>query len=221
MLPDDFKITTEMLWQGALIFALLDTIYVPVLVWRVKPELFRRVKWVLAMIAGLVWSEIWRWAIGNFWNTVYIYVFPAWGKHFIPIVFGLFNALIALGLWTLALRFKINPVAGYCFVGGLWGALTHMWAVYRGVVSKPPMLQGASLVAAVVIAFFEYMFYWCVILTLSALGWWGWDYWRRKRGGALRLRVSTPYLRSVQVYDGETPSTQPSAQDECQGGGQA
>jgi hypothetical protein len=36
--------------------------------------------------------------------------------------------------------------------------LTHTWAVYRGVVDKPPMLQDASPVAAVVIAFFEYIF---------------------------------------------------------------
>ena len=181
MLPDDFKITTEMLWQGALIFALLDVVYVPVLVWRVKPESFRRVKWVLAVTAGLVWFAIWRWAIRNFWETVYIHVFPAWGEGFIPIVFGLFNALIALGLWALALRFKIHPVVGYCFVGGVWGALTHIWAVCRGIVDKPPMLLGASSVAAVVIAFFEYIFYWCVILTLSALGRWGWFFGRRNR----------------------------------------
>ena len=177
MLPDDFKITTEMLWQGVLVFALLDAVYVPLLVWRVKPVRFRQVKWMLVVATAITWYSIWRWAIGNFWNKVYIYVFPAWGEHFIPIVFGLFNALVALGLWKLVLHLRANPVVGYCLFGGLWGIPTHMWAVYRGVVSKPPMLQGASPVAAVVIAFFEYMFYWCVILTLSALGGWGWDFW--------------------------------------------
>jgi hypothetical protein len=34
------------------------------------------------------------------------------------------------------------------------------------------MLQGASPLAAVVIAFFEYMFYWCTILVLAkAVDW--------------------------------------------------
>lgn len=182
MLPDNFKITTEMLWQGALVFALLDAVYVPLLVWREKPVRFRQVKWMLVVVTAIAWYGIWRWAIGGFWDTVYVYVFPAWGKHFIPIVFGLFNALVALGLWNLVLHLRTNPVVGYCLAGGLWGILTHIWAVYRGVVSKPPMLQGASPVAAVVIAFFEYMFYWCVILTLSALGMWGWDFWRSPPG---------------------------------------
>jgi hypothetical protein len=181
VLPDDFKITTGMLWQGALIFASIDAVYVPLLVWRIKPDVFRKTKWGLAIIAGLVWYGIWRWAIRNFWETVYAHFFPAWGEQLIPIIFGFFNALIALGLWVLALRSRVHPVCGYCLYGGVWGALTHIWAVYRGVVSKPPMLQGASPVVAVMIAFFEYIFYWCVILTLSTFGWWNWSIWQSKR----------------------------------------
>jgi hypothetical protein len=36
---------------------------------------------------------------------------------------------------------------------------------HRGVVSKLPVLQGTSPAAAVVIAFFEFIFYWCIIET--------------------------------------------------------
>src|SRR5574341_2154410 len=40
----------------------------------------------------------------------------------------------------------------------------------------PPALQGANPVAAVVIAIFEFIFYWCIILGVAAL----WDYgWQR------------------------------------------
>lgn len=37
----DIKITTELLYQAALAFALLDTILVSLLVWRIKEETFQ------------------------------------------------------------------------------------------------------------------------------------------------------------------------------------
>lgn len=180
MIPEDIQITNNILLQGALVFALMDVVFVPILVWRIKLEQFQKIKWISFIVAGIIWFGIWQWAIGNFWESVYIHVFPAWGRPWIPAAFGLFNATIGLCLWALALRTRLNPTLSYCFLGGLWGILTHIWAVYRGVVEKPPMLQGASPVAAVIIAFFEYMFYWCVILSLSALLHWGWTSLRSK-----------------------------------------
>jgi hypothetical protein len=69
----------------------------------------------------------------------------------------------------LSLRISGKPVLTYCLLSGVLGSLTHIWAVYRGIVSKPPMLQGASPLAAIVFAFFEYIFYWCTILILATV----------------------------------------------------
>ena len=168
-MPVELKITTEILLKGALFFALVDVVYVPLLVWRVRKETFQRMRWPLAIVAAFVWYGIWAWAIGNFWETIYRYVFPAWGQTWIPLIAIIVAAAVAPGLWTLALRFKGNPVLIFCLLGGALGILTHIWAVYRGIVTLPPMLQGASPLAAVVIAFFEYMFYWCTILVIAAL----------------------------------------------------
>ena len=168
-MPADLRITTELLYKGALVFALMDAIYVPLLVWRVSDDAFHRLKWPLVLAAALFWYCIWSWAIGNFWDTVYHYVFPAWGPKWIPWIAGFVAAGVALGLWELSVRFKGKPVLFYCLFGGILGSLTHIWAVYRGIVTKPPMLQGASPLAAVIIAFFEYMFYWCTILVLAAI----------------------------------------------------
>jgi hypothetical protein len=174
MFPENIQITTQLLFQGAVLFALVDSVFVPLLIWRIRREQFQKVKWISVIVAGIIWFGIWQWAIGNFWDTVYIHVFPAWGRYLIPPAFGLLMAFIDLGLWSLAIRLRLHPVLGYALFGGLWGVCTHIWAVYRGIVEKPPMLQGASPIAAVVIAFFEFMFYWCVILSLSALMQWGW-----------------------------------------------
>jgi hypothetical protein len=108
----DIKITTELLYKGALIFALMDAIYVPLLARGANKETFRKLKWTLVIATVFVWYGIWSWAIGS---------------------------------------------------------LTHIWAVHRGIVTKPPMLQGASPLAAVVMAFFEFMFYWCTILVLAKM----------------------------------------------------
>lgn len=168
-MPSDIRITTELLYKGALVFALIDALYIPILLWLVKEETFRRLKWPLVVAAAWVWFGIWSWAIGNFWGTVYSYVFPPWAKTWVPWIAFVAAGIVALGLWTLSLRVNGRPFLIYCLLGGLLGSLTHIWAVHRGVVTKPPMLQGASPVGAVVFAFFEYILYWCVILTLGLI----------------------------------------------------
>ncbi len=168
-MDSDIKITTELLYKGALVFALMDAIYVPLLAWRVNREAFRKLKGPLVVAAALVWFGIWAWAIGNFWETVYSYVFPAPIGKWIPALAFVVAGAAVLGLWAIALRLRGNPILIYCLLGGALGSLTHLWAVYRGIVTRPPMLQGASPLAAVIIAFFEYMFYWCTILVLAKI----------------------------------------------------
>ena len=169
-MPDDLKITTAMLYQGALVFALMDAIYIPLLIWRVREETFRRLKWTLVIAAAFVWFGIWSWAIGNFWETVYSHVFPTWARSWTPWIAFVAAGGVAYLFWRVALRAKVKAVLIYCLLSGILGSLTHLWAVTRGTVTKPPMLQGASPLGAVTIAFFEYTFYWCVILTLAAVG---------------------------------------------------
>jgi hypothetical protein len=175
-LPSDIEVTSEMLWQGTLLFALIDLGFVPLLAWRIKRTRFRQLKWALVIATAIVWSMIWMWALNNFWDSVYRHFFPDWTRPFLPLFFGLLYAVVALVFWWGALRFSGNPVVGFCLFGGLWGMATHVWAVYRGIVDKPPMLQGASPVAAVVIAVFEFMFYWCIILNIAWLLRRGWQW---------------------------------------------
>jgi hypothetical protein len=168
-MPTDIKITTELLYKGALVFALMDAVYVPLLVWRVNEETFRRLKWLLVIAAASVWYGIWAWAIGNYWETVYSYVFPMWARTWVPWIAFVVAGAVALGLWRVTIRIKRYFIVTFCLMGGALGSLTHIWAVYRGIVTKPPMLQGASPLAAIVIAFFEFMFYWCTILAAAKI----------------------------------------------------
>ncbi len=168
-MPTDINITTELLYKGALIFALMDAVYVPLLARGVNKETFCKLKWTLVIAAAFVWYGIWSWAIGNYWEAVYSYIFPAWIARWVSWIAFFAAGVVVLGLWAIAMRIRWNPVLTYCLIGGALGSLTHIWAVQRGIVTKPPMLQGASPLAAVVIAFFEFMFYWCTILVLAKM----------------------------------------------------
>jgi len=184
-LPPDFRITNEMLWQGTLMFVLLDIVFVSVLVWRVKPFRFKAMKWLLVTITFIFWTLIWFWAISNFWETVYGYLFQDWARWFIPPVAGLLFAVIALLFWWLALKVSRRPGLSFFILGGIWGSLTHIWAVIMGITEKPPMLQGVDTTPVVIIAFFEFIFYWYIILSLSFLLNKGWEYlW-----GKIKLRI--------------------------------
>lgn len=175
-MPAEFKITTDLLYKGALVFALMDAAYIPLLMRLVSEDSFRGMKWALVLSAALVWWGIWSWVIGNFWDTVYRYVFPAWAQTWAAWIAFVGAGAIALVLWLLTIRLNRKLVLTFCLLGGVLGSLTHIWAVTRGIVTKPPMLQGASPLGAVVIAFFEYIFYWCTILLLAKIM----DWARRK-----------------------------------------
>ncbi len=165
----EYRITTEILWQASIIFALIDAFYVSILVLLLKPQVFRQIKTSLAITTGIFWAVVWILMSIFFWDSVYHYICPFWARWIIPPVYGLMFALIARMFWWLSQRLKINPIIGFCILGGLLGTLTHLWGISRGLIDKPPMLQGASPIAVLVLPFFEFIFYWSFILTIASL----------------------------------------------------
>ena len=199
ILPPDLKVTTEILWRGALIFALIDVVYVGVLVWRIKPAELRKLKWVIVGTTGVYWCIIWL-LIGSifFWEPVYHYVFPEWARWVIPPVYGVVFAAVGWLFWWLAFRLPGNPMINLCLLGGLWGMITHIWAIFRGILDKPPMLQGASPIATAVMPIFEFIFYWCIIISAASLLQRAWDWSRRLFNCRARARKrGSPILRFI------------------------
>jgi FtsH-binding integral membrane protein len=169
MHPPESKVTTEILWLGALIFGLVDIPFVVILARRIDRELFRQLRSVLIVTTGIFWCAIWGLMSLVYWEAVYHYVFPAWARWLIPPVYGCLFAGVALLFWSLSFRIPGRPVLNFCVLGGLWGTVTHIWGISRGLLEKPPMLQGTSPIAATIMPFFEFVFYWCTILTIALL----------------------------------------------------
>jgi len=164
----EIKVTTEILLKGALFFALIDIIFVTLLIKLIKPVDFQKMKWNLVAIMSIFFFVLFGILVSTvFWDSVYSYVFPTWSRWIIPPIYGLLFASYGLLVWWLSFRLSTNVILNYCLFGGIWGIITHLLAIYRGILEKPPMLQGANATAAVVIAAFEFIFYWCVCLSLT------------------------------------------------------
>jgi hypothetical protein len=168
-LPEGFKITTQVLLQGVLLFVVLDLFAVPLLTWRISTDRFGRLLPWLAISGYLTWFLIWAWAISVYWGSVYRFVFAGFPPQWLPPAMALLETAGTLLAAWIASRLFRRATLWFCLFGGIWGALTHLWALHRGIVRLPPMLQGAAPWAAVLVAVFEIMFYFCVILALASL----------------------------------------------------
>jgi hypothetical protein len=166
-LPEGARVTTALLLQGALVFALLDLGLLLLLVWLVKPARFHQIRRLLPIVTALYWFGLWLWVVTDFWESVYRYVFSSWSRWYLPPAQALLAGAVAALAGRLAPRLPGPPVLGYCLLGGVWGVVTHIKAVFSGIVEKPPLLQGTHPVGAIVIAFFEFTFYWCLIVGVS------------------------------------------------------
>jgi len=169
-IPDDLKVTNEILLRGALIFALIDIFFVAILYKLIKPAELERMKWELVLVMAVFFTVL----LGSvmsiiFWESVYCYVFPSWARWIVPPSYGLLFSLSGLFFWWISVRVPKFSVIIFCLTGGLWGILTHILAVQRGILDKPPMLKGSGPGAALTIAAFEFVFYWCICLSISII----------------------------------------------------
>ncbi len=166
-------VTTHLIWTCTAILAVLDVILILLSQRLVKREHFQQIRWLLAIAGGvfflLVWTSVLLWG----WDWFYIYIFPGWAHYLLPPLFGVFYALLALGMGWLCLKLPGNPAVTWCVLGGVEGLLSYIYAIYGlGAASKPPIMQGADPFVTLIFAVFEKAFYWSMILLACRLLWW-------------------------------------------------
>ncbi|MFH0842132.1 MAG: hypothetical protein V1903_05875 [Bacteroidota bacterium] len=168
IISDDIKVTTEILLKGALFFLLIDTVFVSVLTRLIKAEDLVKMKWRLITVMALFFFLLFGSIVSIiFWDSVYSYVFPPRARWIIPPLYGILFSMAGLLFWWIATRLKKYAVIIFLLLGGLWGVITHVLAILRGILEKPPMLKGSSPAAALTIAAFEFIFYWCICLIIT------------------------------------------------------
>jgi len=155
--------------MAALVTALIDLVFVFLLLRWVDRSRFQRLKAPLVIVAALAWCGIYTAAVWSFWDTCYSFVFPGWVRWFV-IFFGLLMGGVAYLFWWLALKIPWNPIVTFTILGGLHSLPGHLNGIYgMGLMEKCPILTEVSIESALVFGVFEFIFYWCVILSAVAL----------------------------------------------------
>lgn len=168
-MPDTLPaITTQQLWRGAALLAVIAAASMPVLSRLVPPALFPRLRRTIPAAAFALWTAIWFAVVAVYWQPVYGYFFPASIRWFLPLFMGTGFGLAYGVLFRLVERLPGHPTLLFVLLAGLLGPLTHTFAVYRGIVEKPPLLRGASPVAAVLVSYPEFTIYACLAVLLAA-----------------------------------------------------
>jgi hypothetical protein len=166
------RVTSELLWRATLIAALIDA---PLLIlvgrW-VSSELLCKLKWCLAGAAFVVYAALWG-TLGSvyFWGTVYRAIFPVWARWLLPLGYGLLFGALALAFWRVSILAARWQAVWFTLLGGLVSLVGHGIGISRGLL-RVPLLAEASAVSALVFGVFEFIFYWCAIVGLSAAGRW-------------------------------------------------
>jgi hypothetical protein len=170
-------LTSELMWRAAALTAGLDVILIGVAAWLVPARRFERLKWPSAIAAGVFWLGMWTLAMwGPWWELAYRHIFPEWARWIVPPTYGVMFGAIGMGFWWLARRLPGPPAVAFCLLGGLVSLPGHLFGIHgRGMLEKVPVLQGVSVVSALVFGIFEFIVYWVVIvLAAAALGRAGW-----------------------------------------------
>jgi hypothetical protein len=160
---------------------LIDAAFILLLAWRIKPVRFRELRWPLAGTAALSWSIFGLALVWIFWDSYYQYFYPAWFRSggilvFVPVVFG----ALALAFHWLAFKIPGHPLVSFCILAGLESVLEHLVGIYGLKVIQVPMLQGASPISVLAFAFPEYIFYWCIVISIAALLQAAWRWWKSR-----------------------------------------
>lgn len=189
-------LTSELLWQAAFVTALIDAPLLILAARWVPSRLFYELKWYLAGAAFAVYAVLWG-VLGSvcFWEAVYQAIFPAWSRWLLPVGFGLLYGAAALAFWRASILAAKRQVVWFCMLGGLASLVGHSIGIGLGLL-RAPMLAEVSAESALVFGVFEFIFYWCAISGLAAVG--------RRLG--LRLRHSRRAAKAAQAV-GEEIST--------------
>jgi hypothetical protein len=166
---DGIQVTTGLLWQSTILFGVLALTLSFVTINRVSPMRFRLLRTHIVAATFVVWFLIWLTMAVLFWESVYSHFFPAWSRWLLPILMGLGFSAVSLAFWRPARMADRWSVLVFVLLGGLLGPATHIWAVIRGIVTRPPLLKGADPLAAIVFSLPEFTIYFVVITWLAVL----------------------------------------------------
>lgn len=143
-------------------------ILVGFLAWQVKPLTFRSLRWQsIGIASALFWSLLAVLLLTWAWDFYYELFVPSWYRLAAPLGAILLYSFLGLGMRWAALKLPGNPVVTFCLLGGLASIPEHAVGIYRFDILQIPILQGSTPGAIFLFAFFEYIVFWGITLSLA------------------------------------------------------
>lgn len=172
------QLTSADLWQSAFFITVIDGIFISLLFWRINRERFWQLRWPLVTAAAVFWGGFAFVFYRVFWDAYYRYFSSSWLYNGGSLVLGiLLGIVLALLFHWAACRLPGNPLVGFYLVCGLESLLEHLWGIHSLRILDIPMLQGVSPISILAFAFPEYIFYWCIVISMAVLIQNGWKWW--------------------------------------------
>ncbi len=165
----DVSASSQLYWASAAVAAVLDGILIGVLARTISPAGFRSLLKPLVLLAAVFWCVLYTAAIFGFWEICYSYIFPAWVRWVAPF-YGLLMGGLAALFWWLSQQSSVHPVLLFTAFAGLHSLPGHLSGIYgREMLTRCPVLLSVSPASALVFGIFEFIFYWGLVLGLSAV----------------------------------------------------
>jgi len=172
-----------------LVAAFLAVLSVLWVVWKIDQGRFLSLSWLqTGLTAGSFWLLFSIGLTVFYWKSYYEYFVPRSLLWLRPLTFVIYF-LVALGIRWLALHFPGRSSLAFCLLGGLESIPEHALGIYRMHILEIPILQGIRPHEIFIFAFFEYVIYWAIVLTLAV---WVGGLWTKKRRGMVNPAPPQP-----------------------------
>jgi hypothetical protein len=170
MIPAGLEVSSGQFWMSAGVTLIVAVTCMAFLAWRISPARFREMRTALVITAAVSWGIFSLVLVNVFWEIYYRTIFPAWSRSaWLLLLSSLLYGFFALAFHWLALRLPGHPLVNFCLLAGFEALLEHLWGFYGLKVLEVPLLRQASPLSILAFSFPEYIFYWCVIISLAAL----------------------------------------------------
>jgi hypothetical protein len=165
------RVNSTLYWQVTPVAAAIDGLLALVPIGCLSPERFRQLRWPVVATSALFWAGLWAVVMSSdfIWQMSYRYVFAAWLRWAMPLLAALYYGAAAWLIWWLALHLPGRPVLTFLLLGGLISLPGHLWAITVGGILDTPLLRHVGPAPALIFGFFEFIFYWSLILGMAAL----------------------------------------------------
>lgn len=168
-MPHEGVLTPQGMWTAAGVAAAADVILLVLLCRLVHAPGPDRLTRRIAIVGVVFFTGLFAWAFWTYWTGCYGHALPGFMKPLAPAIGALIGA-VGWVFWRVARHTGRWAVPVFLLLGGAESFPGHANAIERmRLLERCPLLQGVSAASAYVFGFFEFAFYWSVVLGIAWL----------------------------------------------------